>query len=103
MRHFLLRRWLTSAAVGGITGLCAYLLLTHSFEPFGASIVPWFLNLVALPGFLLSIILGASSHGGGFGDARDWFVIPLGCGLVWGTMLFGLRLVLGRHPNDAAA
>jgi hypothetical protein len=100
VRRSLLRRWLTSVAWGAATGLCALLLLTYSFEPFGASVVPWLLNLLALPGLLFSILLGASPHGGGFGDARDWFVTPLGCGLVWGTMLFGLRSVLARRTDD---
>ena len=103
MRQFLLRRWLTSVAWGATIGLGAYLLLTHSFEPFGSPIVPWLSNLIALPGVVLSIVLGASPHGGGFGDARDFLVIPLGCGLVWGTMLFGLWLALTRGRADAAA
>ncbi|MGE5801685.1 MAG: hypothetical protein ACM358_05470 [Gemmatimonadota bacterium] len=91
-------RWIRSATWAGFVGLAAYLLATRVFERFGWSVLP--VNVIALPGLVLSALLGASVHGAGFGDARDFLVIPLGCGLFWGTIVFGVRLVITkRHPG----
>jgi len=96
------RLWLRCTGVAGALGLSAYLLFTDGlWESPRLVAIP--LYALALPGLLLSVVLGASPHGGGFGDARDFIVIPVGSGVVWGTLLFGLLLIVrGRH-SDAAA
>ena len=66
--------------------------------------VPWVyrtLAIAAFPGLLLTIVFGATPHGGSFGDARDWILIPLGCALFWGSLLFGLALALARWRRKA--
>ncbi len=83
-------------------GLIAYLLFTHNLAP-DTRLVAIPLWVLALPGLLLSVVLGASPHGGGFGDARDFVVIPVGSGLVWGTLFLALLLIVRGRGSDAAA
>ena len=94
------RIWLRSIAAAGTVGLAAYLVLTRVLLPDGLRFAVW---ILAFPGLVLTILLGAAGDGGGFGDVRDFVVIPLGCGLIWGTLLFGLRLIIQRWARDVAA
>jgi hypothetical protein len=62
------------------------------------------LSFVALyPGLIATILLGASPHGGSFGDWRDFLIIPPVSGLFWGTALWALALLLRRFQTQSAA
>ncbi len=57
--------------------------------------------LLIWPGWVATVFLGASPHGGELGRGWDYLVVFLVGGAVWGTLLFALFAVtrlLARKP-----
>jgi hypothetical protein len=60
-----------------------------------------FETLLVWPGWIVSILLGASPHGGNLGGKWDYFVVAIVGGVLWGSLLFTIVAVgrlLVRRP-----
>lgn len=82
----LLQWWLTLVAAGGALGLIGLRALEALPRH---SLLLDYLGVFALPGLVGTILVGAQPHGGGFGDWRDYVLVPIGSGLFWGTVGLG--------------
>jgi hypothetical protein len=52
------------------------------------------LKVFAFPGYVLTVALGVSPHGGGLGGWRDYILVPIGSGLFLGTLVYVILRLL---------
>jgi hypothetical protein len=95
MTAFSRRVWLYCFLVAGLfTAIARYDLWVNGAQSTLEMFIFW-------PGWLATVFLGASAHGGELGHGWDYLVVFLIGGAIWGTLLFTLFAVtrfVARRP-----